>query len=83
MEVKLLEDAKNFANELDRQRVELEEGDKFPDSSNTEVSKMREQFLRYSNELAQTEERQYQLEYKIEWYNHLKSPKATEGYSFI
>ncbi|BFZ08931.1 hypothetical protein BsWGS_11970 [Bradybaena similaris] len=65
-EAQLLQDAKNYANELERQKVELEKADNFPENSNTEVSKMREQLLKSNNELAQTAERQYQLEYKIE-----------------
>ncbi|CAL1531513.1 unnamed protein product [Lymnaea stagnalis] len=65
-EAKLLQDAKKSANYLDRQFEELEKGDHFPENSNTEVSKMREQLLKHNNELAQAEERQYQLEYKIE-----------------
>uniref|UniRef100_A0A0B6Y001 Cilia- and flagella-associated protein 58 central coiled coil domain-containing protein n=1 Tax=Arion vulgaris TaxID=1028688 RepID=A0A0B6Y001_9EUPU len=65
-EAKLLQDAKDFANKLDSQSVELEKADNFPENSNTEVSKMREQLLKHNNELAQTEERQYQFEYKIE-----------------
>lgn len=62
----LLQQAKTYTNELEVQRVELEKGDNFPESSNTEVSKLREQLLKYHNDMSQAEEKQYQLEYKIE-----------------
>ena len=64
----LLQQAKEFSQELDRQKVELEKADNFPESSNSEVSKLRQQLLKHHNDLAQAEERQYQLDYKIEWY---------------
>ena len=66
-ELKLLKQAKDFTTEMDRQKIELDKADMFPESSTTEVSKMRESLLKHHNELAQAEEKQYQLEYKIEW----------------
>ncbi|KAL4226619.1 hypothetical protein ACF0H5_014602 [Mactra antiquata] len=65
-ETNLLKQAKDYTVDLDRQRIELEKADNFPDGSNTEVSKMRQQLLKYNNELKQAQERQYQLEYQIE-----------------
>ncbi|XP_059175835.1 coiled-coil domain-containing protein 146-like [Physella acuta] len=65
-EARLLQEAKKSTNELDRQFIELEKGDHFPENSNTDVSKLREQLLKHNNDLAEAEERQYQLEYKIE-----------------
>lgn len=65
-EARLLKQAKECSSEMDRQRVELERADNFPDSSNTEVTKMRQQLLKYNNDLKQAQERQYQLEYQIE-----------------
>ncbi|XP_043569757.1 coiled-coil domain-containing protein 146 isoform X3 [Chiloscyllium plagiosum] len=56
-EVKLLQDAKLFTAELERQRQELEKADQFPDSYDTEVNKLRQQLLHCQNELNQTEER--------------------------
>ena len=67
-ESRLLQQAKDYSTNLDKQALELEKADNFPDSSNTEVAKLRQQLLKHNNELAQAEERQYQLEYKIEWY---------------
>ncbi|XP_052779091.1 coiled-coil domain-containing protein 146-like [Mya arenaria] len=65
-EASLLKQAKECAAELERQRSELERADNFPDSSNTEVSKLRQQLLKYNNDLKQAQERQYQQEYQIE-----------------
>ncbi|XP_071082884.1 coiled-coil domain-containing protein 146-like isoform X2 [Haliotis cracherodii] len=65
-ETTLLRQAKDYTSDLEKQRAELEKGDNFPESSNTEVTKLREQFLKYNNDLVETEERQYQLEYKLE-----------------
>lgn len=65
-ETRLLREAKEFTQELERQRSELERADNFPEAYNTEPAKLREQLLKYTNELAETEERQYQLEYKME-----------------
>merc|ERR1711941_148650 len=52
--------------ELERQTSELEKADNFPDASNSEVTKLREQLLKHHNDLAQADERQYQLQYKME-----------------
>ena len=66
-ELELLNEAKAHARELDLQKHELERADAFPDSSqNTEVGRLRAQILHYHNEFVQTNERQYQLEYKME-----------------
>ena len=66
-ELHLLNQAKEFSSELESQNSELEKADAFPESSNTEVTKLRQQLLKHTNELAMTDERQYQLEYKLEW----------------
>ena len=52
--------------EVQKQRLELEKGDSFPDGDNTEVNKLRQELLKHHNELAQADERQYQLEFKLE-----------------
>ena len=69
----LLEEAKDYTSELERQKIEIEKGDNFPESSNSEVSKLRQQLLKYNNDLAQTDERQYQLEYKLDCLHEEKS----------
>lgn len=65
-ELKLLHEAKNCSSDVEKQHNELEKADHFPDDSNTEVSRLREQLLKHNNELAQTDDRQYQLDYKLE-----------------
>ncbi|XP_072097721.1 coiled-coil domain-containing protein 146 isoform X1 [Mobula birostris] len=56
-EIKLLKDIKFFTAELEHQRQELDKGEQFPESYNTDVSKLRQQLLHFQNDLNQTEER--------------------------
>uniref|UniRef100_F6ZCC7 Cilia- and flagella-associated protein 58 central coiled coil domain-containing protein n=1 Tax=Ciona intestinalis TaxID=7719 RepID=F6ZCC7_CIOIN len=65
-ETKLLEDAKNFTNELEKQRQELEKADHFPENIDTEVGKLRQDLLKRHNDIQQIEEREYELHYKID-----------------
>lgn len=65
-ESSLLHKAKEMHQEVQRQRAELEKGDSFPDGDNTEVNKLRQELLKHHNELAQADERQYQLDFKLE-----------------
>ncbi|KAG9489979.1 hypothetical protein GDO78_005738, partial [Eleutherodactylus coqui] len=65
-EIQLLQDAKRFTYLLEQQQHELEKADQFPEGSNTEVSRMRQQLLKYNNDLNQAEEREYHLQYKLE-----------------
>ena len=66
-EANLVQKAKKATNHLEKCKIELDKADNFPESSNTEVSKLRQQLLKYNNDLAQAEEKQYQFDYKIEW----------------
>ncbi|KAM3924189.1 coiled-coil domain-containing protein 146 [Leptodactylus fuscus] len=65
-EIQLLQDAKRFTYLLEQQQHELEKADQFPEGSNTEVSRMRQQLLKYNNDLNGAEEREYSLQYKLE-----------------
>ncbi|XP_075064841.1 coiled-coil domain-containing protein 146 isoform X2 [Mixophyes fleayi] len=65
-EIQLLQDAKRFTYKLEQQQHELEKADQFPEGSNTEVSRMRQQLLKYNNDLNEAEEREYHLHYKLE-----------------
>ncbi|XP_015758024.1 PREDICTED: coiled-coil domain-containing protein 146-like [Acropora digitifera] len=65
-ESSLLHKAKDMHQEVQRQRSELEKGDSFPDGDNTDVNKLRQELLKHHNELAQADERQYLLEFKLE-----------------
>jgi len=66
-ESQLLQQAKHYTATLETQNQDLEKADNFPEGTDSDVSRMRQQLLKYRNELAQIEERQYQHEYKIEW----------------
>jgi len=68
-EQRLLQQAKDFTNQLAQQKLQLEKADEFPDNSVTEVSQMRGTLLSYHNNVAATDERLYQLDYKIQWYS--------------
>lgn len=63
----LLCTAKKYTNQLEQQKLELEQAENFPENCNTEVSKLRQQLLRYGNELQAAEERCEQLAYNIQW----------------
>uniref|UniRef100_A0A8C5QEJ6 Coiled-coil domain containing 146 n=1 Tax=Leptobrachium leishanense TaxID=445787 RepID=A0A8C5QEJ6_9ANUR len=65
-EIRLLQNAKRFTNQLEQQQKELEKGDNFPEGSNTEVSRMRIQLLKYNNDLNEAEEREHHNQYRIE-----------------
>ena len=62
----LLYYAKSLIQEAQRQRLELEKGEAFPDVEDNEVKRLRTDWLKHSNEIAATEDRLYQLEFKIE-----------------
>lgn len=61
-----LQQAKHSTQTMEKQNLELEKADNFPESSNTENSKMRIQLLKHNNEINQSHERNYQFEFKIE-----------------
>ncbi|XP_064199499.1 coiled-coil domain-containing protein 146 isoform X2 [Anguilla rostrata] len=65
-EIRLLQDAKRFTAELERQQKDLEKMERFPEGSDTEVSKMRRQLLIYHNKIREAEEQEYQLQYQLE-----------------
>ena len=66
-EQRLIQQAKDLSNDLAQQKYDLDKADMFPAGPSTEVSQMRESLLSYHNDLAQTDERLYQLQYKIQW----------------
>ncbi|XP_038597106.1 coiled-coil domain-containing protein 146 [Tachyglossus aculeatus] len=64
-EVQLLRDAKRFTSEVERQQQQLEKAENFPEAFSTEVSKMREQLLKYQNEYSAIREREYHTQYRL------------------
>ena len=61
----LLHNAKSLLQQAQIQRSELEKGEAFPDTEDNEVKRLRTELLKHSNDLAATDERLYQLEFKI------------------
>ncbi|XP_006834425.1 PREDICTED: coiled-coil domain-containing protein 146 [Chrysochloris asiatica] len=64
-EVQLLQDAKRFAEQIEQQKFHLQQADDFPEAFTTEVSKMREQLLKYQNEYNAAKEREYHNQYRL------------------
>ncbi|KAJ8382048.1 hypothetical protein SKAU_G00028260 [Synaphobranchus kaupii] len=65
-EIHLLQDAKRFTADLERQQKDLEKMERFPEGCDTEVSKMRRQLLIYHNNIREAEEQEYQLQFQME-----------------
>ncbi|XP_034877273.1 coiled-coil domain-containing protein 146 [Mirounga leonina] len=64
-EVQLLEDAKRFTEQIQQQQFRLQQADNFPEAFTTEVSKMREQLLKYQNEYNAVKEREFHNQYRL------------------
>jgi len=64
-EARLRQDENTYLAQIEKQRRILEEGESFPDKITTEVQQRRKDLLKYSNDLACTNERLFDLEYKI------------------
>lgn len=84
-EFRLLQQAKRYTGEVENQQDQLAKAEKFPDGCNTEVSRLREQLLKYRNEEIQSNERNYETSYQIECLldekrlierEYLRMPKA-------
>ncbi|XP_061438083.1 coiled-coil domain-containing protein 146 [Rhineura floridana] len=64
-EIQLLQDAKRFTVEIEQQQQILEKTEQFPEGSASELSKLRQQYLRYFNEYNAIQEREYEIQYKL------------------
>ncbi|XP_066898880.1 coiled-coil domain-containing protein 146 isoform X2 [Kogia breviceps] len=64
-EVQLLQEAKHFTEQIQQQEFHLEQADNFPQAFTTEVSKMREQLLKYQNEYSAVKEREFHNQYRL------------------
>ncbi|XP_045420244.1 coiled-coil domain-containing protein 146 isoform X1 [Lemur catta] len=71
-EVQLLQNAKRFAEQIQQQQFHLQQADKFPEAFSTEVSKMREQLLKYQNEYNAVKERESHNQYRLNSLNEEK-----------
>ncbi|KAM9077614.1 coiled-coil domain-containing protein 146 [Megaptera novaeangliae] len=65
-EVQLLQDAKHFTEQIQQQEFHLKQADNFPQAFTTEVSKMREQLLKYQNEYSAVKEREFHNQYRLD-----------------
>ncbi|KAM4874600.1 coiled-coil domain-containing protein 146 [Thomomys bottae] len=72
-EVQLLQDAKRYTEQIQEQQFHLQQADAFPEAFSTEVSKMREQLLKYQNEFNAVKEREFHNQYRL---NSLKEEKS-------
>ena len=64
-ETSMLTEAKQRQGVLDHQLTELERCEAYPQTIDSEVMRLREQLLKYNNELAQITDREYQLAYLV------------------
>ncbi|XP_054419850.1 coiled-coil domain-containing protein 146 [Pteronotus mesoamericanus] len=64
-EVQLLQNAKYFTEQIQQQQFHLQQADNFPEAFSTEVSKMREQLLKYQNEYNAVKEREFHNQYRL------------------
>ncbi|XP_002712067.2 coiled-coil domain-containing protein 146 [Oryctolagus cuniculus] len=64
-EVRLLQNAKRFTEQIQQQQFHLQQADNFPEAFSTEVSKMREQLLKYQNEFNAVKEREFHNQYRL------------------
>lgn len=69
-EARLLRESKEYMKKIDQHKDILQKADAFPDNLNNEVLKLRAQFLKYENDAACSEERLYNLEYKLSGYKN-------------
>lgn len=60
-----MRESKEYLKKIDHHKEILQKADAFPDNLNNEVLKLRAQFLKYENDAACSEERLYNLEYKL------------------
>ncbi|KAK2509218.1 hypothetical protein MC885_015258 [Smutsia gigantea] len=64
-EVQLLQDAKCFTEQIEQQQFHLQQADNFPEAFTTEVSRMREQLLKYQNEYNAVKEKEFHNQYRL------------------
>ena len=64
-ESKLLKESKDCIIKLQSNREVLHRADAFPENLTNEVLRLRAQYLKYENDAACSEERLYNLDYKL------------------
>lgn len=64
-EITLLQNVKRYTEQIQQQQFHMQQAENFPDAFTTEVSKMREQLLKYQNEYNAAKEREYHNQYRL------------------
>ena len=64
----MLKESKDYLKKIEDNKEVLSKADTFPDNLTNEVLKLRAQYLKYENDAACSEERLYNLEYKLSGY---------------
>lgn len=64
-EITLLQNVKRYTEQIQQQQFHMQQAENFPDAFTTEVSKMREQLLKYQNEYNAAKERDYHNQYRL------------------
>uniref|UniRef100_A0A8C5NUH7 Uncharacterized protein n=1 Tax=Jaculus jaculus TaxID=51337 RepID=A0A8C5NUH7_JACJA len=72
-ELQLLQDAKIFAEQIEQQQVHMQRAEDFPTAFATNVTKMREQLLKYQNEYRALQERESHNAYRLNSLTEEKS----------
>lgn len=67
-ELKLLQEEACFHAELKLQQQELEKAELLDEGQDTDRSCTRKQLLQFHNNLREAEEREHQIQYKLEWW---------------
>lgn len=71
-ESKYLHEGKELMQLVQKQQSEIEQGELFPLGTDNEVSRLRADLLKHSNELSACNERIYQLDFNLEGLNEEK-----------
>ncbi|XP_030628995.1 coiled-coil domain-containing protein 146 [Chanos chanos] len=77
-EIRLLQKAKGFRAELERQQQELESVEQFPEGPDTEVTQLRQKLLKLNNDLREAEDRDYQMQQQLECLQEEKTALEKE-----
>lgn len=72
VEQRYLHEGKELMQMIQKQQAEIEQGELFPTGIDNEVTRLRTELLKYSNELSACNERIYQLDFKLEGLNEEK-----------
>ena len=64
-EARLIKESKDYLKKIEENKEVMQKADAFPDNLTNEVLKIRAQYLKFENDAACSEERLYNLEYKL------------------